>query len=159
MADQRKNAPLHRTVPIGELARRSGCSVATIRYYEAIGLLPHVARRCNGHRAFGANDLARLTLVRNLRGLGVALDKVRRLLTLTDERGRSCTEVFESAQSHLTEVRGKLKQLKALEKTLTELLAEARATCKGGPAPDCTVLRELSRSPATARDFFGSAGL
>jgi DNA-binding transcriptional MerR regulator len=76
------------SLSIGELARRSGLPVKTIRYYSDVGVLPPAARTRSGYRRYGAADLARLDLVRTLRELGVALATIRRVLdrqaTLTD---------------------------------------------------------------------------
>ena len=60
---------------IGQLARRSGVSVKTIRFYSDAGLLPP-QRSSAGHRRYDSTDLARLTLIRNLRSLDVGLDTI-----------------------------------------------------------------------------------
>ena len=65
---------------IGELARRGGVSVKTIRFYSDAGLLPP-QRSSAGHRRYDSTDLARLTLIRNLRSLDVGLDTIVELLT------------------------------------------------------------------------------
>lgn len=41
-------------IRIGALARMTGCSVPTIRYYEEVGLIPHASRRSSGHLGIGA---------------------------------------------------------------------------------------------------------
>jgi DNA-binding transcriptional MerR regulator len=68
------------TWSIGELSRRSGLPVKTIRYYSDVGVLPPVGRTPSGYRRYGPDDLARLDLVRTLRELGVDLASVRRVL-------------------------------------------------------------------------------
>jgi MerR family mercuric resistance operon transcriptional regulator len=71
-----------RGLPIGELSRRTGCNVETIRYYERIGLLPPPAR--NGrYRSVSAGDEARLVFVRRARELGFTLEEIRALLKLS----------------------------------------------------------------------------
>ncbi|MHB0734331.1 MerR family transcriptional regulator, partial [Roseomonas mucosa] len=62
-------------VAIGELSRRTGCNIETIRYYERIGLLPIPARR-GRYRLFGEEDIRRLRFVRRARELGFTLNEV-----------------------------------------------------------------------------------
>lgn len=65
---------------IGELARRTGLSVKTIRYYSDLGLVPEAARTRTGHRRYDAESALRLDFVRTLRELGLDLATIRRLL-------------------------------------------------------------------------------
>ncbi|WP_158603020.1 MerR family transcriptional regulator [Jiangella rhizosphaerae] len=65
---------------IGDLARRTGLPVKTIRYYADIGLVPPTDRSPAGYRRYDAVALARLDLVRTLRELGIDLATVRRVL-------------------------------------------------------------------------------
>jgi DNA-binding transcriptional MerR regulator len=65
---------------IGELARRTGLTVKTIRYYADRGLVGPARRNPAGHRLFEAGDVARLALVRTLRDLGLDLGTIRRLV-------------------------------------------------------------------------------
>lgn len=65
---------------IGELARRTGLAVRTIRFYSDSGVVPPADRSDGGYRLYGADALARLELVRTLRDLGIDLATIRRLL-------------------------------------------------------------------------------
>mgnify|MGYP002621776545 CR=1 FL=1 len=62
---------------IGDLARRTGTKVQTIRYYEDIGLLAKPARTEGGQRRYDAAALDRLAFIRHARELGFGLDAVR----------------------------------------------------------------------------------
>ncbi|MEV1009117.1 MerR family transcriptional regulator [Streptomyces sp. NPDC049881] len=64
---------------IGELARRTGLSVRTVRFWSDEGLVPPTGRSPAGYRLYDA-ALARLALVRTLRDLGVDLATTRRVL-------------------------------------------------------------------------------
>ena len=75
-------------IQIGELSRRSGCNIETIRYYERIALLPRPARSARRYRLYGAADVRRLAFIRRARELGFALDAVRALLDLLSRRPR-----------------------------------------------------------------------
>jgi DNA-binding transcriptional MerR regulator len=65
---------------IGELARRTGLSVKTVRYYSDLGLVPEAARTRSGHRRYDATAALRLDFVRTLRELGLDLATIRRVL-------------------------------------------------------------------------------
>ncbi|MFJ7955645.1 MerR family transcriptional regulator [Streptomyces sp. NPDC096319] len=73
---------------IGDLARRTGLTVKTIRFYADTGIVPATDRTRAGYRRYGAEALARLALVRTLRGLGIDLATIRtvvdREVSLTD---------------------------------------------------------------------------
>jgi DNA-binding transcriptional MerR regulator len=65
---------------IGELARRAGLPVRTIRFWSDTGVLPPTARTASGRRLYDTACLARLELVATLRDLGLSLADVRRVL-------------------------------------------------------------------------------
>ncbi|MFH9864299.1 MerR family transcriptional regulator [Streptomyces sp. NPDC017202] len=66
--------------PIGEVARRTGLSVKTIRFYSDSGVVPLAGRSPAGYRLYDLDALLRLDLVRTLRELGLGLAAIRRVL-------------------------------------------------------------------------------
>ena len=131
---------------IGAVSKRTGCKVETIRYYERIGLLPAPVRSVGGHRHYDHDALKRLNFILRARRLGFTLDTVRALLSLADGEGKSCAEVEGIAGSHLGEVRGKLDDLAAMERVLTDMVAR----CRGGTMPDCPLIEALFKDGAAA---------
>ncbi|HZH27382.1 MAG TPA: MerR family transcriptional regulator [Azospirillaceae bacterium] len=77
---------------IGELSRRTGLTVKTIRYYSDQGIVPPTDRSPAGYRLYGLDALARLDLARTLRDLGLDLATVRKVL----DREASIPEVAEA---------------------------------------------------------------
>lgn len=141
---------------IGALARRTGTTVPTIRYYEEIGLLPRPSRRDGGQRSYGEDDVKRLTLIRQCRDFGFTIEQVRTLALLMQDRDRSCIEARDLAQQHLATVKAKLVELRALERAITEFVQSCDNACAGGPGPDCVVLQELTEpvaAPPAARRY------
>lgn len=65
---------------IGELARRTGLPVRTIRFYSDAGVLPPTHRSHANHRRYDLTAVARLDLIRTLRELGVDLASIHRVL-------------------------------------------------------------------------------
>ncbi|MEJ0075003.1 MAG: helix-turn-helix domain-containing protein [Alphaproteobacteria bacterium] len=122
--------------PIGTLARRSGATIETIRYYERIGLLSPPPRSSSGRRVYGHSDLRTLTFVRRARELGFRLEDIRTLLQLGGPGRAACGDVRELASRHLADIRSKLHDLQNLER----LLASTVSQCSGSAAPECPVL-------------------
>ena len=69
---------------IGEMVKRTGVKVTTIRFYETRGLLPEPGRTEGGQRRYGKSALERLTFIRHARELGFELDDILELASLTD---------------------------------------------------------------------------
>ena len=130
MADQ--------AIQIGELSRRTGCNIETIRYYERIGLMPAPPRR-GRYRSYGADDVGRLGFVRRARELGFTLDEVRALLGLAGGGHASCAEVRNLAASHLKDVRTRIADLKRMER----VLADSVRACDAGQDPGCPLIEAL----------------
>lgn len=132
------------SISIGLLARQAGCSVPSIRYYEEIGLLPAVPRTEGGRRVYGAATVRRLSFIRRCRDFGFSIEQVRELVGLVDEPNRPCVEVREVAAKHLAQVRDKLAELQALERSMVAFVGSCDTACAGGTAVDCTILEDLA---------------
>ncbi len=133
---------------IGELARATGITTPTIRYYEEIGLLP-ASRRVGAQRHYDDDDVRRLTFVRRCREFGFPITQVRILATLMQDNDRSCTEARDVARAHLAAVREKLLELRALEHSIASFIQTADVVCQGGSGTDCVVLDKLAEPEET----------
>jgi DNA-binding transcriptional MerR regulator len=136
---------------IGTVAKRAGCSVPTVRYYEGIGLMPAAARTEAGQRSYGDTDLQRLSFIRRCRDFGFTVEQVRELVGLVDQPERPCVEARDIAAQRLAEVRRKLKEMTALAADLGAFVRSCDAGCAGGTALDCAILQDLSAPIAAAR--------
>lgn len=128
-----------RTILIGELSRRTGCNIETIRYYERIGLMPVPPRR-GRYRSYGPEDVGRLGFVRRARELGFALDEVRALLGLAAAGQASCADARDLAAAHLKDVRARIADLRRMER----VLAETVRACGTGADACCPLIATLS---------------
>lgn len=129
-----------RDMTIGPLARRTGCKVQTIRYYEEIGLMPPAPRTAGNHRVYSSRHVERLSFVRHGRELGFSLDRIRELLALGDDPGRSCEEVDHIARTHLDDVERKIARLRSLRAELKRMIS----ACGGGRVGDCRIIEVLA---------------
>ena len=124
---------------IGILAGRTGTSVPTIRYYEEIGLLRQAARR-GGQRIYDHEDAHRLAFIRRCRDFDFSIPEIRILLSLM-QNGTPCGEARKLAEGRLGDLRKKLGELQALERTIAALVTACASTCDGGATADCVILQ------------------
>lgn len=89
------------TLKIGDLAKATGTKIATVRYYERIGLLPPPDRTSTNYRSYAPAHVARLSFVRHARGLGFDIADIRSLLDLAGQPERDCSELDRIASGHL----------------------------------------------------------
>ncbi|MEE7465469.1 MerR family transcriptional regulator [Methylobacterium fujisawaense] len=127
-------------ISIGELARRSGVKVPTIRYYEGAGLLPVPTRTDGQQRRYTAAAVARLNFIRHARELGFEVAAVRELLALSEQPERPCAEVDGIARRHVEDIDRRIAQLVALRRELQRALD----TCGHGRVGDCHVIEALA---------------
>ncbi|MET8468122.1 MerR family transcriptional regulator [Streptomyces sp. NPDC006422] len=107
---------------IGELAEHAGTTVKTVRFYSDSGLLPERARSTGGHRRYGAEALDRLRLIRSLRGLGLPVPEVRRIV---DERAGADGALEDAVAGQLRTLGSRLSALRWQEAAL-RLVQECR---------------------------------
>lgn len=99
---------------IGEIARRTGLKIETVRFYEAEGLVPAPIRSGGNYRLYDRSHLDRLSFIKRSRDLGFTLNQVRALLRLADDPRGSCAEADQIAAVHIAEIDRKLADLSAL---------------------------------------------
>lgn len=129
---------------IGQASRSSGVSVKMIRHYEAIGLLPKVARTLANYRVYSANDVHVLRFIRRARDLGFSMEEIRELLGLWRNKSRSSAAVKQIASRHVQDLKAKIEELQAMARTLEHLTRH----CHGDQRPECPILEDLARPGA-----------
>lgn len=125
---------------IGEMARRTGVKVPTIRYYEQMGLISAPDRSEGNQRRYETADRDRLAFIRHARELGFTIDAIRELLRLSSHPESPCADAHEIAERQLEHVREKIFRLKLLGEELERM----SSLCHGGDQiKDCTLLQSL----------------
>ena len=128
---------------IGEISKLYQISVDTLRYYEELGLLTP-KRGENGYRLYRLNDIWRLNVIRDLRGLGFPMERIREYL---NDRSIHTTE--QLLRDELDAIRLKITDLTKLQSNVQERLATIRkaedqpletVTEKWLPARSCHIL-------------------
>lgn len=98
---------------IGELAKRSGLSAHTIRYYEQIGLLPRADRDRSGQRDYDASILIWIQFLDRLKTTGMPIREMVRYAALRDHGARTQAERRTLLEQHRERVRAHVADLQA----------------------------------------------
>jgi Cu(I)-responsive transcriptional regulator len=125
---------------IGQASKASGVSVKMIRHYEAIGLLKNVARTFANYRVYGDSDVHTLRFIKRARTLGFAIEDIRELLSLWQNKSRSSAAVKRVAGAHLASLRQRIAEMRSMVATLEHLTHH----CHGDHRPDCPILDDLA---------------
>ncbi len=125
---------------IGDLSRKTGVKIPTIRYYEQMGLIAAPDRTEGNQRRYERRELERLSFIRHARDLGLSIEAIRELVELSQHPEKPCAGADEIAVEHLASVRAKIAQLKKLEHELERIVSH----CAGHTVGDCYVIRALS---------------
>jgi len=131
---------------IGQVARREGVGIDTVRYYERNRLVPQAQRRLSGYREYGDDDVARLRFIRRAKDLGFTLAEIRELLALSTDRKRGVRGVKARAEIRLAEVDQRIRELQRVRRGLKHLVA----ACPGhGSLDRCPILAALGEETTT----------
>lgn len=125
---------------IGDLSRRTGTKVPTIRYYEKIDLLEEPERSDGGQRRYEGSAVERLTFIRHARDMGFGLDAIRALLDLTRYPDASCETADQLAIKQLELVNQHIVRLEALKKELESMIGG----CSHADVANCRILEVLN---------------
>lgn len=77
---------MEQTWKVGALAKLTGLTIRTLRYYDKIGLFGPSAHSDSGHRLYTASDLTSLQQILSLKELGLSLDEIRSLISGKNDR-------------------------------------------------------------------------
>lgn len=125
---------------IGEVAKRTGVTVETVRFYEKQGLIVTPQRSRSGYRQYPAETVKRVRFIQRAKEVGFTLKDVGELLALRREPGTSCAEIKLRATQKIEEVDQKIQDLNRIRDALGRLIMK----CSGrGALRECPILEEL----------------
>ena len=128
------------SLTISGAARIAGVSVETVRYYQRRGFIRQPAKPSRGYRVYPPDTVDRIRFIKRAQELGFTLAEIKNLLSLGDGR---CRETRELAEHKLSLIRGRVRDLKAMERVLDTLV---QACGQHGDAPGCPLIETLTRS-------------
>ena len=99
---------------IGEISKLYGIGVDSLRYYEKIGILTP-QRSESGYRHYSINEIWKLNIIRDLRGLGFGMEQIRTYL-----QSHSVDTTLQMLRRERQTIREKIAQLEHLEKNVCQ---------------------------------------
>lgn len=125
---------------IGQVAKRTGIGVETVRFYEREGLLEEPARRPSGYRQFDERIVTRLRFIRRAKELGFTLNEIKELLSLKLDPSTTCADVKSRAEAKIKDIDERIRTLERMKQALEKL---TRACSGRGTTSNCPILDAL----------------
>ena len=135
---------MNQTLKIGQLAKLSGTTTKTIRYYELLGLLHEPERTDSGYRLYDEKDVERLTFIRKAKRLGLSLTDIGETLTLYDSQQAPCIHVLALLDRKIQEIDQLVGELQELQQELKRLREESAPRVKRAAdgSPICEIIEQ-----------------
>jgi MerR family mercuric resistance operon transcriptional regulator len=133
---------------IGQLAKRAGVGIETVRFYEREGLIPEPPRRPSGYRDYPPDTVTRIVFIRRAKELGFSLKEINELLDFRVRPRRSCARVQRSAEAKIADIDGKIANLQRMRRALRDL---TRACEDRTPTTECPILISLDTTKVGVR--------
>jgi Hg(II)-responsive transcriptional regulator len=125
---------------IGQVAKRAGVGIDTVRFYERRGLIDEPPRRPSGYRQYPADTVPLIRFIKRAQDLGFSLKEIEELSSLRDGGGKRRNEVRALAEAKMRDIDQKLARLQAMRSALYGLLD----ACACGKRPRCPILEALN---------------
>lgn len=125
---------------IGQVAKQTGVTVETLRFYEKQGLIETPRRTSSGYRQYPQETVKRVRFIQNAKEVGFTLKDIAELLTLRQEPGTSCPDIKLRASLKIDEVDQKIRDLTRIREALARMIVKCSSE---GPVSQCPILEEL----------------
>ncbi|WP_154115828.1 Cu(I)-responsive transcriptional regulator [Vibrio cincinnatiensis] len=129
---------------ISDVAKITGLSAKSIRFYESKGLIAAPERGSNGYRYYSESHLASLRLIASARQVGFNLEECASLLQLAQKKDRTSAEVKQKTQRKVQDIESKIEQLEQIKSQLQLWIRE----CPGDGGSECPILENLYHYPS-----------
>ena len=117
---------MNSSMKIGELAKATGLTTKTIRYYELTRLLEEPRRTDSGYRLYTSQDVERLEFIKKAKSLGLSLEEIRDVLLLYEQRQSPCVHVLALLDRKLEKVDNMISELDEFRRELIRLRVESQ---------------------------------
>ena len=126
-----------KAMKIGEVAKRSGVGIETIRFYEREELLQEPKRRPSGYRQYDESTIKRLEYISRAKELGFTLAEIRELLELSFAAHSGCDHIRQRAEAKIADIENKIRNLQKMRRSLRSIVNQ----CKTKDSPhDCPLV-------------------
>lgn len=116
-------APKSKPLRIGEVARRSGVAIDTLRFYEKHGLIDPASRTEAGYRLYDSRIFERLSFIKKAQSVGFTLEQIARIIEESAAGKRPCKDVRRLAAEKLADLEQRIRELQRYRRELRETLA------------------------------------
>ncbi|MDA1049458.1 MAG: heavy metal-responsive transcriptional regulator [Planctomycetota bacterium] len=127
---------------VGQLAKRAGVGVETVRFYERKGLLAVPERKPSGYRQYDEEVVDRLRFIKRAKELGFTLNEIKELLSLRLDPTTTCADVKKRSAEKIDDIEAKIRTLQRMKKALVKVTKACRG--RGGTC-ECPILEALDR--------------
>lgn len=137
------------TLTVGELAKETGLTTKTIRFYEEIGLIKQAERAENGYRNYPIEMIEELRIIKTVRDLGLPIPEIKKLMVGCEDGGCLHNQEYLSKQikNYVEILRTKIAQLTKLKNKLEELkVAVCDCDDQGECKYCCNVLGQIAQA-------------
>jgi len=136
---------------VTELARRTGVSPATIRYYSRAGLLHPGREPENGYRRFSSSDEHRVVFIRQAQALGLTLSDIQSVFEEVARGESPCDHVVALVEEHLAGIRRQIAELEEKQRYMRAALEQWQETQLGEPAENefCPLIERLESTSSS----------
>ncbi len=125
---------------IGQVAKRAGVGVETVRFYERRGLIEQPRKRSSGYRVYPEDVVRRIRFIRHAKDLGFTLNEIGELLSLRPDPHGSCDAVKESAEAKVADIEEKIGSLTRIQDSLGRLIDACESRSE---TAECPILEAL----------------
>ncbi|MDQ0173614.1 MerR family transcriptional regulator [Paenibacillus tundrae] len=110
------------TMTRGELAKRTGLSMATLRYYEDSGVLPAPIRASNGYRRYSEDYVVKIKFIKDAQALGYSLKDIKETLHLLSQEDMDSETLRVLVRNRIADIQQHINNLKDMQTLLASLL-------------------------------------
>lgn len=107
---------------IGVVAKESGVSIKTIRYYDQLGLLKTFGRTEGNYRLFSSDVFGRLRFIKRAQSLGLSLLEIKEFLDVHDQGELPCEHIKTKLEDKLSQIEQQILELQILKQEIQGLL-------------------------------------
>lgn len=125
-------------ITIGKLAKQSGVTIETIRYYQRFGILQEPIKPERGYRQYPTETISKIRFIKRAQQAGFSLKEISELLSLD---GAHCSDVRKLAEQKYQKIDSQIKDLTALRAALTTLIKSCEQTSS---SKHCAILDALT---------------
>lgn len=127
-------------IQIGALAKLTGVTIQTLRYYERRNLFKPKTKKASGFRVYSISDITTVHFIKHAQFLGFSLNEIKDLLLLRSGEGNNCPQTSQSITKKLQTITERIDQLSIIQQKLKALLQ----VCSQNQAPlACPIIKSL----------------